>query len=101
MFRVIAMAIVLSRRLLALKGFWIVSHDMGLNPSGRLGSKQPPEVVLSFSLPPSSSPLLLQLKGKPRDQRWVELSSNHRGLSGEFVQGKGQRFLPPWHYPKP
>lgn len=69
MFRVIAMAIVLSRRLLALKGFWIVSHDMGLNPSGRLGSKQPPEVVLSFSLPPptsSSSPLLLQVKGKAK-----------------------------------
>lgn len=105
MFRVIGMAIVISHRLLALKGFWIVSLDTGLSPSGRLASKQPPEVVLSFSLPPSppffSSPLLLHVKEKPREQRWVELSSNHQGLSGGFVQRKGQRFLLPWHYPKP
>lgn len=53
MFRVIGMVIVISHRLLALKGFWTVSLDIGLNPSGRLASKKPPEVVISFSLPPS------------------------------------------------
>lgn len=59
-FGVIGMATVLSHRLSALKGSWIVSHDMSINPPARVCSKHPPEVVLSSPLPslaPSSSRL--------------------------------------------